>query len=224
MIELTYDFSPGFKASIVVTLIIIVLSIVVGRRIEKKDPTAPIKGPLFVVVMVFDMLNSFIKQFYGEEWRRFAPILIAVLMFLVFANTATLIGLETPLASFSVAITFSIIAFLIIQVSGLIVRRPLQRFKDLSSPSVLLLPVNVISEISTPFAMGLRLFGNLLSGSVIAAIIFNLLGSFGSLIATAGILHPIFNLGFGLIQAFVYFMLLTIFLAMSVEAEGVSDS
>jgi len=224
MIDFYQQMSPSIKASIVVTIVLMVVLAVLGKKVEKLDPEKPIKGPLFLVVFLVDTLNGLIEQFHGNQWRRFSPILIAILLFLIAANTASLFGLETPLANINVAVAFSIIAFLVIQISGLIVRKPWQRLKDLMEPSPLLLPVNIISEISTPFAMGLRLFGNLLSGSVIATIVFNLLNNVGALFATTIIVHPIFNIGFGVIQAFVYFMLLTIFLAMAVDASGVSDS
>ncbi len=218
MIEFYENLSPSIKASVFLTLVLMVLAVILGHIVAKKDPTQPIRGVSFFVVLIVDSLNKFIRQFHGKQWRRFAPILIAIFIFLLVANTAGLIGLETPLANINVAIAFSIIAFSTIQVSALIVRRPWTRIKDLASPSPLLFPVNVVSEISTPFAMGLRLFGNILSGSVIATIVFNALGHVAGLFAFTGLVHPIFNIGFGIIQAFVYFMLLTIFLAMAVDA------
>ncbi|MFW5913839.1 MAG: F0F1 ATP synthase subunit A, partial [Bacillota bacterium] len=139
------------------------------------------------------------------------------LLFLALANTASLFGLSTPLSNINVALAFSFLAFAIIQVSGLIVRGPIQRIKDLSSPTPILLPLNLLSELSAPLAMGLRLFGNLLSGTVIGIVVFNLLNNVLSVFATAIVVHPIFNIGFGLIQAFVYFMLLLVFLSMAIE-------
>ena len=78
------------------------------------------------------------------------------------------------------------------------------------------LPVNLIGEFSTPFAMGLRLFGNLLSGAIIGIILYGLTSWVG-IIFGAFLLHPVFDIFFGLVQAYVYFMLLTIFLSMAVE-------
>jgi len=83
-------------------------------------------------------------------------------------------------------------------------------------PHPLFLPINLIGEMSTPFAMGIRLFGNLLSGSIIGIIIYGLSSWFG-IIFGAFLLHPIFDVFFGSIQAYVYFMLFTIFLSMAVE-------
>ncbi len=217
MLEFYSGLSSSLRASLIVTVALVIIVILLGRKVESMDPKAPIKGPIFIVVMAIDMLNSFVEEFYGSQWRRFAPILLAFLLFLALANTASLFGLSTPLSNINVALAFSFMAFAVIQISGLIVRGPIKRIKDLSSPTPILLPLNLLSEVSAPLAMGLRLFGNLLSGTVIGIVVFNLLNNVFGIVATAAVVHPIFNIGFGLIQAFVYFMLLLVFLSMAIE-------
>ncbi len=211
--------SPNMFTSLLVIILLIILLPIAGRKVEKMDPGQPIKGPIFLVIMMIDGLNSFIRQFYGRHWKTFSPILITVLLYLALANTSALFGLNNPLANINIALGFSILAFLIVQISGLIVRTPIKRIKDLMSPSPFLFPLNLISEISTTTAMGLRLFGNLLSGSVVTVLFLGLLPGFVSVIPLTFVAHPIFNIGFGLIQAFVYFMLLTVFVSMAIQTE-----
>ncbi len=231
MLDFYADLSPNMKTSLIVVVFVSIASVIIGRKVAKLKPTDQPKGIVFLAVLLVEQLNDFIKEFYGERWKTFTPILVATLLYLVFANTSALFGLANPLANITIALAFSLFAFLTIQLGGLYVRRPKNRIKDLATPNVLLMPLNVISEISTPLAMGLRLFGNLLSGSVMAVVVFNLLhilgeslGTIGAVLSTAGnisiasvFLHPIFNIGFGIVQAFVYFMLLTIFLSMAIE-------
>ncbi|MFP4078519.1 MAG: F0F1 ATP synthase subunit A [Bacillota bacterium] len=217
MLDFYSGLSSSLKASLIVTLALAIIVYILGKKVASMDPKAPIKGPMVIVVMAVDMLNDFVEEFYGSQWRRFAPILLTFLLFLALANTASLFGLSTPLSNINVALGFSFLAFGIIQVSGVIVRGPIQRIKDLSSPNPALLPLNLLGELSAPLAMGLRLFGNLLSGTVIGIVVFNLLNNALSVFATAFVIHPIFNIGFGLIQAFVYFMLLLVFLSMAIE-------
>ena len=219
MIDFVNNLSPNIKASIIIIIAIMIIVTIIGHKVGKLKPTDRPKGVVFIAILLVDMLNNFIQEFYGKKWRSFAPLLIAILLFLAFANTSSLFGLPNPLANINVALSFSAFAFLTIQISGIIVRNPINRMKDLSSPKWWLLPINLVGEVSTPLAMGLRLFGNLLSGSVMAIVVFNLLNSVSAIIVTTLVLHPIFNIGFGLIQAFVYFMLLTIFLSMAVSEE-----
>lgn len=222
MIEFYESLSQNIKASLIVIIGLIIFLSIIGHKVGKLDVRDKPKGIVFVMILMIDMLNNFIKDFYGKQWRTFSPILIAIFLYLAFANTASIFGLAAPLANLNVALSFSLIAFLTIQVSGMVVRKPWNRIKDLSSPTPLLLPLNLVSELSTPLAMGLRLFGNLLSGSVMAVVVFNLTNWAGSIVLTTVLLHPIFNLGFGLIQAFVFFMLLTIFLSMAIEEPEVA--
>ncbi|TVP97107.1 MAG: F0F1 ATP synthase subunit A [Acholeplasmatales bacterium] len=222
MIDFYEGLSQNLKASLLVIVGLIVFLTVFGKKAGNLDPRDKPRGVLFVLIFVVDTINNFIRDFYGTKWRTYAPILTAIFLYLAFANTASLFGLAAPLANMSIALSFSAIAFFTIQISGIIVRNPLNRLKDLSSPNVLLLPLNLVGEISTPVAMGLRLFGNLLSGSVMAVVVYNLLDPFSSTLITLAVLHPIFNIGFGLIQAMVYFMLLTIFLSMAIEEPEVA--
>ena len=89
----------------------------------------------------------------------------------------------------------------------------------------LMIPINLIGEVSTPFSMGLRLFVNLMSGVVISTMVFTLIGALNSLVAqislyafTSVLLHLVFDIFFGLIQAFVFFMLSTVNLSMASES------
>ncbi|MFW6319553.1 MAG: F0F1 ATP synthase subunit A, partial [Bacillota bacterium] len=225
MIDFYTNLSPSLKSSLIITVFLIVFLSIIGRKTSKLDPRSTPKGIIFIMIMFVDTLNNFIKEFYGKNWRKYTPILMTILLYLALANTSALFGLANPLANISIALAFSMFAFLTIQLAGLIARRPKNRIKDLSSPNVMLLPLNLISEISTPLAMGLRLFGNLISGSIMMVVVFQMLnmlgdrlGNIGSWVSgvgntviTTAVLHPIFNIGFGLIQAFVYFMLLTVF-------------
>ncbi len=222
MIEFYESLSQNIKASLIVITGLIIFLSIIGHKVSKLDVRDKPKGIVFLMILLIDVLNNFIKDFYGRHWKTFAPILIAIFLYLAFANTASIFGLAAPLANIRIALSFSLIAFLTIQVSGMMVRKPWNRIKDLSSPTPLLLPLNLVSELSTPLAMGLRLFGNLLSGSVMAAVVFNLMNWTGSVVITTILLHPVFNLGFGLIQAFVFFMLLTIFLSMAIEEPEVA--
>ena len=145
----------------------------------------------------------------------FTPLLFTIFIYLAFANTAALWRLSAPLSNLNVALSFSLFAFGTIQISALIIKKPWGRMKDLMDPNPAFLPLNVIGEISTPFAMGLRLFGNLVSGSIIAVLVYAVLGWLGVFIGPA--LHAVFDIFFGVVQAYVYYMLLTIFLSMAVE-------
>ncbi len=80
-----------------------------------------------------------------------------------------------------------------------------------------MLPINLIGEISTPFSMGLRLFVNVMGGTVIAAMVYTILHWTAGIFAGV-LLHAVFDIFFGLIQAFVFFMLSTVSISMATDA------
>lgn len=216
------NWSVNLKHSLLIIGLIGLFSFVMGRKVSRLTPKDQPSMLENLVITAISSVNNLIKDYYGKRWRTFAPLLFAILFYLLLANTANLFGLATPLSNINVALAFSVFAILTIQGAGLIVKKPWQRLKDLSSPNVLLLPINLFGELSTPTAMGLRLFGNILSGAVISALIYaffgpSIFGTAGNIVLTTVLLHPIFTVFFGAIQAFVYFMLLTIFLSMAIE-------
>ena len=216
MIEYYIGLSGGIKSSLIITLFLMISTMIIGLRVRRLKTTDVPGGITLVSVMFVEMINNMLDGFFKKNKRIFVPYLMTIFLFLLFANTASLVGFTTPLSNISVALGFSILAFGSIQIAALFVRKPIKRTKDLLDPHPLFLPINLIGEMSTPFAMGIRLFGNLLSGSIIGIIVYGLTSWFG-IIFGAFFLHPIFDVFFGVIQAYVYFMLFTIFLSMAVE-------
>lgn len=215
MIDLYLGLSSGLKASLVITAFLMIVLTIIGVRVSKLKTSDVPGGFVLIFVKLVEMVNENQREYFTKYWKHFTPLLFTILIYLGFANTAALAGLAAPLSNLNVALSFSLFAFATIQISALIIKNPIQRTKDLMDPNPLFLPINLIGEISTPFAMGLRLFGNLVSGSIIAVLVYSVLGWIGVLVGPA--LHAVFDIFFGVVQAYVYYMLLTIFLSMAVE-------
>lgn len=233
MIDFYVGLSAGVKSTIIITFVLSIVMVRVGLKVKKLQPSDVPGGFTLLSIEFVDKVNGMIKATYKEKWKPYAPLLLTVLIFLLFANTIALFGLTAPLSNIMVALSLGFFAFISIQIIGYVVQNPFKRALSMLNP------LNLIGEISTPLAMGLRLFGNLLSGSIIGIIIFrgsyelalaifNAFGSqiFGALgfaisqtlgLAVGAFIHAVFDIFFGAIQAYVYFMLFTIFLSMAVE-------
>jgi F-type H+-transporting ATPase subunit a len=233
MLDFYINLAPGVKASLVITTVLIIVLSIIGQRVKKLQASDVPTGVTLVAVMFVDMVNNMVETVYKEKWRPYAPLLLTILTFLLFANTVALFGLTAPLSNIMVAMSFSAFAFLSIQIVGYTVTNPFKRAKSMLNP------LNLIGEFSTPLAMGLRLFGNLLSGSIIGLIVFrgsyelsmfifesiNIVVLDGALfvifqaigLGVGAFIHAIFDIFFGAIQAYVYFMLFSIFMSIAVE-------
>ncbi len=216
MISFYNGLSSAMKGSIAVMVAIAVISFLVGRRVKKLDPQELPKGGMFIAVLFVDMVNNMIRPMFPKYFKQSAPIIITMFMFVLLANFSSLFGFTAPLSNINIALSVSIIVFLTIQIGAMIVHKPKKRAQSLLSPNPLFLPLNLIGEFSTPFSMGMRLFGNLLSGSILSILVYSFTSYFG-IIAGAFILHPIFDVFFGAIQAYVFLNLFIIFLSLAVE-------
>ncbi len=216
MIDFYVSLPSGLKSTLIITTFLMISTIIIGLKVKKMKYSDVPSGITLIAVMFVESVNDMQREFFKKYWKQFTPYTMTVLLFLMFANTASLAGLAAPLSNITIALSFSLFAFGSVQIAALFTKKPLQRAKDLLDPHWAFLPVNLIGEMSTPFAMGIRLFGNLTSGAIIGILLYGLL-SWGGIFAGAFLLHPVFDMFFGLIQAYVFFMLLTIFLSAAIE-------
>lgn len=233
MIDFYVNLAPGIKSSLIITSVLIIVLSLIGLRVKKLQANDIPHGVTFIAVLFVETVNNMVETVFKKKWKPYAPLLMTILLFLLFANTVSLFGLTAPLSNIMVALSFSVFAFTSIQLVGYTVTNPFKRAKSMLNP------LNLIGEISTPLAMGLRLFGNLLSGSIIGLIIFRgsyelamfifdsinivFLNGVGFAIfqviglGIGAFIHAVFDVFFGAIQAYVYFMLFTIFMSLAVE-------
>ncbi|MBI9009865.1 MAG: F0F1 ATP synthase subunit A [Tenericutes bacterium] len=221
--DLIGPISPAVFSTLVIIAILSVIFIIAGLWVKKLDPAKTPKGFMFIMITIVDFFNKFLGGYIPDKKRFsfFAPYLFTIIIFLAVANVSSLFGLTAPLSNIGVAMSFSIMTFIMLRITEFKFISIKDKLNSLIGPvkvlAPIMIPINLIGEFSTPFSMGLRLFVNLLSGAIIASIVYGLLGWFGGLFAGV-LLHAVFDIFFGLVQAFVFFMLSTVSLSMASEA------
>lgn len=214
--------SPQVISSLIVIVFLSTVSIIVGLKVDKLKPTDVPKGIVFLVILITQMIRDMLKEnFPGKKLQVFGPYLFSVLIYLAFANTIALFGLVAPLSNVGVAMSFSIITFVMLKFAEMKYKGLKRKLHGIFLGEVwwlfpIMTPINLIGEVSTPITMGIRLFGNLISGAVISTMIYTVLH--WSLGIFAGIfIHAVFDIFFGLIQAFVFFMLSSVNISMAAD-------
>jgi len=222
--------SPNVISTLIIIAVLAIVFIIAGQKIKKLDPAETPKGFLFLCITIVDFFHNFLTDYMsGKSLKFFAPYLFTLILFLGVANTAALVGLTPPLGNIGVAMSYSILTFVMIKIAEFKFQGIKSKLSGLVGPvkplAPLMIPINLIGEISTPFSMGLRLFVNIMSGVVISAMVFAIIGALQIIVvqiigfAMMGVvLHLMFDIFFGLIQAFVFFMLTTVNLAMASES------
>lgn len=210
-----------YVSIIVITLILSILLIIIGSKVKKlKVDEKPSKFMALILTGV-DGFNSFIKGTVGKKWKYVAPLTLALGIAIFFTNISGMFGMDTPSKYISVTLAFSIISVLIVQSTG-VVSQGWRHIKTLFQPFPFMFPMNLMSDVTPLISMTVRLFGNIVSGSILIMMIYHLLGFAAPIVAAP--LHLLFDLGFGFIQTVVFVLLTVIFASNKVDENDLLDN
>ncbi len=218
---------------------LIVVAIFLGLARRYRRPEDRVAAPRGIFQNMFEALVIFVrdeiaKPCVGPRYREFLPFLLTAFMFILCAN---LMGLAPYLgaATSNVAVTFTLAAFTF--VAGQRKGTKAYWMHLFWPPGVplgvkfILAPIELVSLIAKHFALALRLFANMMSGSLLIlsliGIIFTINVLFGSLaaalVAPVGVAFTLFitfiKIAVAFIHAFVFTLLSAIFFGMALEEE-----
>ena len=195
----------------IVMVVLIVFAIVANRVIKKADYRKAPTGFLNVLEMLVETLDKLILDNMG---RKLAPVfrnyVSALFLLILTCNLSGLFGLRPPTADYGVTLPLALITFFMIQYQGFKWQK-MGKIKGLFEPFFLFLPVNIISEFATPISMSLRLFANILSGTMMMALIYGLMQKIAIIWPAA--LHAYLDVLSGCLQAYVFAMLTMVFIS-----------
>jgi len=168
--------------------------------------------------------QNFLEALIGETRRQIAdvshhdpgPYLPFIGTLFVFIATSNLLivfpGYEPPTASLSTTAALALSVLVAVPLFGIAESGLWRYLKNYMEPSVFMLPFNVIGEISRTIALAVRLYGNAMSGVVLA----------GILISIAPFLFPVvlklLDLLIGFIQAYIFSVLAMVYIASALRA------
>ncbi len=140
--------------------------------------------------------------------RRYLPFLGTLFLFVAISTLSTLVpGVEPPTGSLSTTTALAFCVFFAVPMFGVRSQGVAGYLKTYAEPTWLMLPFNVISELSRTLALAVRLFGNMMSGAMIVGILLTITPLFFPLIMTAlGLLT-------GLVQAYIFSILAAVYIA-----------
>lgn len=192
---------------LIVMLILIGFAIAANRAIAKASEVPT--GFQNVVELIVEKLDGVVDGPMGKAAPKFYNYIGTIFIFILFSNISGLLGLRPPTADYGVTLPLGILTFTLIHFNKIKYQKPMTIWKDLCSPLPpwlpIWLPINIISNIAVPISLSLRLFANVLSGTVMMALIYGLLGWIATIWPAA--LHVYFDLFSGAIQTYVFCML-----------------
>lgn len=213
------NLSPSIRSTIFITIVLVIVLLIISKKLDKYDYNDTPKGIILILEWLIGGINGMCKMICGRPYRKLAPYITTLAMFLFISNISGLIGLTPPTVSVSVTVGLGIVTFSLVQFTAIKSSGFGGYLKGYIDPNPIFLPINIIGEISTPISLGLRLFGNILSGSVIMALVYSVLGYAAIFIAPA--LHCYFDIFSGFIQTLVFLTLTTVFIAGKLPDEDI---
>lgn len=203
------------NATLVVTwfvmLLLVAVSALVTRRLSTGMEMSRMQNLLEVVVT---FLSRQISDVGRQEPAEFISFIGTLFLFIAVSNLLGVVpGVDPPTGSLSTTTALAVCVFVAVPLYGISRRGVVGYFKSYAKPSVLMLPFNIMGELSRTLALAVRLFGNMMSGTMIG----------GILLAVTPLVFPVvmnlFGLLTGLIQAYIFTILATVFISAAVEVQ-----
>lgn len=173
----------------VVMIIISALCIWLGSGLKVKG----ISRKQAVAEMAVTSLLKFVRGNMGPNFDRYIPLVGTIFVTSVVSNIISVLGFWSPTADLMTELGWALVVFVLITYHKIKAAGILSYFKGFLDPIFVLAPINVMAECFTPISMACRHFGNILSGTVISALIYGALtaathaalGAIGSSIVVA---------------------------------------
>lgn len=204
--------------SLIISTVLAIFFIYAGKKIKAADPTARPKGIVLVVEVGITAIYNYMKSIMPKKFEKnYYPYFAMLFVWLICANLSGLIGFEAPTSNFSITLALTIITFVLIQYNA-IKKQGLGSFIW----GKIMPPTELLGMISPLISLSMRLFGNILSGSILMYLVYSLTGWLSSFIIDfnflgpiiAPILHAYFDIFAGCIQTLVFVTLSSIFIMM----------
>lgn len=214
----TIYWQQGFivlNATIVWTWVLMI-ALVVGAKLITRKLRSDIEVSRWqcVLEIIVTGINKQIKEVGLEKPEKYIGFLGTLFLFIAVANLCIIFpGYEPPTSSLSTTAALAICVFIAVPFFGILENGILAYLKSYLQPTFIMLPFNIISELSRTLALAVRLFGNIMSGVVIV----------GILLSVTPFIFPIvmdvLGLLTGMVQAYIFAVLATVYIAAATTDE-----
>ena len=204
----------NLNVTIITTWCIMLLMIAGGwlitRKLNQGLHIPRWQNALEVVVLALD---SQIKEVGLNESRRYLPFIGTLFLFILISNILSVVPwYEPPTGSMSTTAALAISVFLAVPFFGIREKGLLNYLRTYIKPTPIMLPFNLLGELSRTLALAIRLFGNMMSGTMIIAIL---------LMVTPFIFPVLMNLLHlitGVVQAYIFSILAIVYIAAATRS------
>jgi F-type H+-transporting ATPase subunit a len=205
---------------VIVLAVMIIFALIANRKI--KNATDNPDAFQNIIELIVEKLDGMVESTMGKWAPRFVNYISTIFIFILISNISGLFGLRPPTADYGTTLALALITFCMIRFNKAKHQSVKEIWTGMCSPLPpwlpLWTPINIISELAVPVSLSLRLFANVLSGTVIMALVYGLLGKIA--LAWPSVLHVYFDLFSGAIQTYVFCMLTMTYVTQACTSEN----
>ena len=233
---------PGVPDHVLYTWVVMIVLIGVAFAASRRVALVP-RGAQNFVEVVLEQFIQMIDDVIGPEGRRYLPLIATLGLFILAGNLIGLVpGMNGPTTNLNTTAACALVTFFAYHYIGIKKQGLGHYLKHFMGPvpalAPLMIPIEIISHLARPLSLTLRLFGNMVGGHILLAIIFFLMGldgligwalsgsAAGAVVGgVGGLVMVVFTVGFlfplkllvSFLQAFIFVMLTMLYIAGAIE-------
>jgi F-type H+-transporting ATPase subunit a len=194
-------------------LVLVIGSKLITRKLSTQLQRSRWQNLLEIIVTG---INQQIEEVGLKNPQKYLGFLGSLFLFIAIASLFTIVpGYEPPTGSLSTTAALAICVFVAVPMFGIEEAGIGQYLRAYVKPTIIMLPFNIISEISRTLALAVRLFGNMMSGTLIIAILLTITPFIFPIIMSAlGLLT-------GMVQAYIFSILATVYIAAATRVRKI---
>ena len=233
---------PGIPDHVTYTWVVMIILAGVAFMATRRLELVP-RGAQNAMEVVLEQIQGMIDDVMGAQGRPYLPFIATLGLFILTANLMSLVpGLAGPTTNLNTTAACALVVFFAYHAIGLRKQGVVTYIKHFMGPvwwlAPLMMPIEIISHLARPLSLTLRLFGNMVGGHILLAVIFFLMGLngligwalhgglAGALVGgLSGVIAIVFTVGFlyplkmlvSFLQAFIFVMLTMLYIAGAIE-------
>ena len=184
----------------IIMAFLIVLALIARLKLKsfKEIPT----GAQNVIELVVEIFDNFATETLGEKLSYISPWYFMVFVYLLSCCLFSIFGFRAPSADWATTFALAFASFSLMIIMGFKHRKG-EYLKGFFTPHFIFFPMNLIGELAKPVSLSFRLFGNMLSGTIILTLYYGLTPLFVQF-GIPVFLHAFFDVIFGAIQTYIF--------------------
>ncbi len=184
----------------IIMLLLIALAVIARIKLRHfKEVPAGFQNAVEAVVEIFD---NFATGTLGEKLSYIAPWFFMAFLFILSSAWLSIFGMRAPTADWVTTFALALATFLLMNYMGF-KHRKAGYLRSYFEPHPIFFPLNFLGELAKPVSLSFRLFGNMLSGTIILTLYYALTPLFVQ-IGIPALLHGFFDVFIGALQTFIF--------------------